>query len=640
MNGPEVRTKQVSEWLQNRIGIFKYWINIQIRQYKEEKLVIMNTTSQYLDKVKFISEIDDISRVFSDGITLPILVEHLTQSSLSFKVSTNDHLNRYEKLGNLDLALNKIKKEGVKIINIGPSDILEGTSVNLILGLVWALMQRYQLHNTTKLEMMIWINQVFKTKNKPIIVKNLTTDFKDGQVVYKLVKCVMGADDDEPELYKQNIVTDYDIETAIKEAEVYLKVPQLLQVSHFKTCGKMDEKCLLLWLSYFPRSPTNCYTQNLKREGIEEERTQRRKKQEWYKYKAQHKQEEVKEATVSQLQSQHIFEKQLILQHQQSHQKQQKQELKLEQNRNQYSSQQSENANAYHYISSNEQDSEQQRSEPDSFVNDLSEIDLSTKIIYPFEQKKNPNLNVKEETIIQELNGLGERLRKLIAKPEEEQFESKGKTYGDTMNNIRFYVTCMEEAAVQHTKQRKFNQKFNDYFKDQIQQVKPNKNEETVMLVFTDVKYNEALALVQDQSIREEIQGARKRGVYLEKWLNINSNHSNWPEEQTTKQKHETSHLRKELKRKEEEQQLNKSTKETKQWKDKYEKLIGRCDNLFTEIQELQSERDALKQDFIMNRGGWNQYQHLVKKSPPTRNNTSPRRRRLFNTWNKSKTQF
>ena len=66
---------------------------------------------------------------------------------------------------NVQMALDALREDGVKTVNIGTHDIVEGNT-KLILGLIWCLVQRYQIASKTKIPpkklMMAWI-QVIKT---------------------------------------------------------------------------------------------------------------------------------------------------------------------------------------------------------------------------------------------------------------------------------------------------------------------------------------------------------------------------------------------------------------------------------------------------------------------------------------------
>jgi filamin len=49
-----------------------------------------------------------------------------------------------QQLENLTFCLDFLKKEGIKLVGIGPGDIAEGNQ-KLILGLIWTIILRYQI---------------------------------------------------------------------------------------------------------------------------------------------------------------------------------------------------------------------------------------------------------------------------------------------------------------------------------------------------------------------------------------------------------------------------------------------------------------------------------------------------------------
>lgn len=61
----------------------------------------------------------DLQSDFQDGILLCRLMEVLTGRPLPGKVVVKAHLNAYEVGGNLGLALDAMKHDGIRLVNIG-----------------------------------------------------------------------------------------------------------------------------------------------------------------------------------------------------------------------------------------------------------------------------------------------------------------------------------------------------------------------------------------------------------------------------------------------------------------------------------------------------------------------------------------
>jgi hypothetical protein len=51
---------------------------------------------------------------------------------------------KIQEIGNLNVVFNKLAKEGVKLVNIGPEDIWDGNP-NLLLGFFWTLIYHFQV---------------------------------------------------------------------------------------------------------------------------------------------------------------------------------------------------------------------------------------------------------------------------------------------------------------------------------------------------------------------------------------------------------------------------------------------------------------------------------------------------------------
>uniref|UniRef100_A0A183D1F4 Calponin-homology (CH) domain-containing protein n=1 Tax=Gongylonema pulchrum TaxID=637853 RepID=A0A183D1F4_9BILA len=95
----------------------------------------------------------------SDGITLIQIVETLQKEKCVGRIYRTKP-NEIQKIMNVQLALDALKTDGVRLINIGAHDIVEG-NLKLILGLVWCIIQRYQIDSQTKLPakklLMYWL---------------------------------------------------------------------------------------------------------------------------------------------------------------------------------------------------------------------------------------------------------------------------------------------------------------------------------------------------------------------------------------------------------------------------------------------------------------------------------------------------
>ncbi|XP_014668917.1 PREDICTED: filamin-C-like [Priapulus caudatus] len=153
-------------WIQIQKKTFTNWVNEQLRAAGRH--------------------IVDLETGFADGLNLVALAEVLQQKDLSRGVAkrpTNDH----HRLGNIGVALKALTDDGVKLVNIGNTDILQG-NLKLILGLVWTLILQYQIGKSKnmfppKKLMMTWVQEVIKECQ----VTNFTTDWNDGIALSALI---------------------------------------------------------------------------------------------------------------------------------------------------------------------------------------------------------------------------------------------------------------------------------------------------------------------------------------------------------------------------------------------------------------------------------------------------------------------
>lgn len=91
---------------------------------------------------------DDLYEDMKSGILLIQLLEVISSKSLG-KYDQKPKME-LQMLGNIEIALQFIKNQGLKLVNIGPKDIYEGAP-KLVLGLFWTLIIRYQIQMGCKL---------------------------------------------------------------------------------------------------------------------------------------------------------------------------------------------------------------------------------------------------------------------------------------------------------------------------------------------------------------------------------------------------------------------------------------------------------------------------------------------------------
>lgn len=149
-------------WIVIQKNTFTNWINEQLKNEGEN--------------------VEDIRSDMTDGVKLIKLINALQQPQpkISRRFFRNP-INQHQCLENLTLALDAIRADGIKLVNIGNTDIANG-NLKLILGLIWHLILRYQIGKTKippKKLIIAWIKSVLPG----IKLNNLTKDLNDGTVI-------------------------------------------------------------------------------------------------------------------------------------------------------------------------------------------------------------------------------------------------------------------------------------------------------------------------------------------------------------------------------------------------------------------------------------------------------------------------
>lgn len=196
--------------------------------------------------------IDDMFTDISSGVALVNLLRALGKDIVKFNPSP---LSRIQKMENLTLILEFVKNQGIALVNIGSSDIVDGDQ-KLILGLVWTLISKMAISDilsseffSIREEILRWTQRVTEPYEN-INIENLTTSWQNGMgfnaIIHKfrpqLVKNFYELDPSEA--YKN-------CEQAFKIAEENLEIPKLFDAEDIIDAVKPDEKSILTYLSQF-----------------------------------------------------------------------------------------------------------------------------------------------------------------------------------------------------------------------------------------------------------------------------------------------------------------------------------------------------------------------------------------------------
>ncbi|XP_033186873.1 filamin A protein cher isoform X3 [Bombus vancouverensis nearcticus] len=226
-----------AQWKRTQQNTFTRWAN--------EKLKTVNR------------QIDDLECDLSDGLLLISLIEVLAQKKLP--KHSQKPVFRSQKLENVSVALKFLDDEGIRIVNIDSTDIVD-SKLKLILGLIWTLILHYSISmplwngeegsqtEGPKQRLIKWI----KNKVPELVIGNFTTDWNDGRAIGALVDGVAsGLCPDWHEWNKNDAIQN--ASEAMQLADDWLNIPQLIKPEEMVN-PNIDEMSMMTYLSQYPNA--------------------------------------------------------------------------------------------------------------------------------------------------------------------------------------------------------------------------------------------------------------------------------------------------------------------------------------------------------------------------------------------------
>lgn len=131
--------------------------------------------------------INKLNPDFTNGILLINLIEIISHPKKFQRYNKHPRIP-LQKTENFNIALDFLKAEGIKLVNIGSSDLVNG-STKLTLGLIWTLILRYQINkggdgdlNKAKNDLLEWV----RSKIPEYDIQNFKKDWNDGRALCAL----------------------------------------------------------------------------------------------------------------------------------------------------------------------------------------------------------------------------------------------------------------------------------------------------------------------------------------------------------------------------------------------------------------------------------------------------------------------
>ncbi|XP_066588237.1 filamin-A isoform X2 [Prorops nasuta] len=228
----------------------------------EWKRIQQNTFTRWANEHLKVANkhIADLEIDLSDGLKLVSLIEVLSQKPLP--KHNKRPTFRSQKLENVSVALKFLDDEGIRIVNIDSTDIVD-CKLKLILGLIWTLILHYSISMpmwegedgdgpdktaTPKQRLMHWV----QAKVPDLPITNFTSDWNDGRAVGALVDAIApGLCPDWHDWSPKDAVQN--ASEAMGLADDWLNIPQLIKPEEMVN-PNIDEMSMMTYLSQYPNA--------------------------------------------------------------------------------------------------------------------------------------------------------------------------------------------------------------------------------------------------------------------------------------------------------------------------------------------------------------------------------------------------
>ncbi|KAG0435093.1 Alpha-actinin-like protein 1, partial [Dictyocoela muelleri] len=217
------------EWVKVQTETFTNWINNKI-------------------STAGIETVRDLSVDLSDGTILAHLLMILTGMKFFFHRKPD---GEFQKIENIKISLDFMKKNDIKLVNIGATDIYNGNK-KLILGLIWRLILKFgvsDLHTENAQAAILSWCRATTSNYQHVNIKGFGNCWKDGMafnaIIHKFKPELVKYDELDPKNSRENL------ENAFNLAEIHFGIPRLMDVDYFTNVADLDEKSVFTYVSQF-----------------------------------------------------------------------------------------------------------------------------------------------------------------------------------------------------------------------------------------------------------------------------------------------------------------------------------------------------------------------------------------------------
>ncbi|XP_064624000.1 muscle-specific protein 300 kDa-like isoform X3 [Lineus longissimus] len=244
---------------------------LQHEQERVQKKTFTNWINSYLSNYEPPQKVVDLFVDIKNGVMLLQLLEVLSGEPLPQEKGKN--LKRVHFINNVRRALEFLESKKIKLVNINPSDIVDGKP-SIVLGLIWTIILYFQIEETAyitsqmedgqegsgsalqkfkmsaKKALLVWAEKSITDKSG-IPVKDFGKSWRDGIAFNALVHGVrpdiIDLDDLEGKTNREKL------ENAFSKAEAHLGIPRLLDAEDVDV-EKPDEKSIMTYVAQFMKA--------------------------------------------------------------------------------------------------------------------------------------------------------------------------------------------------------------------------------------------------------------------------------------------------------------------------------------------------------------------------------------------------
>jgi hypothetical protein len=195
--------------------------------------------------------VENLSTDLDTGINLLNLLEQISGKQVAATYNKSPKM-RVQKIENVNFSLNFLTKEGIKLVGIDGSNVVDGNT-KLILGLIWIIILRFQIQvnegNSARQELLDWVRSQIPEYN----INNFGGDWQSGRAICSLAEVIQPGQMKLPHDFKQSALDN--CQMGLDKAYENMKIPKLVDAEDMAQAP--DELAMMTYISYYRDYWTN-----------------------------------------------------------------------------------------------------------------------------------------------------------------------------------------------------------------------------------------------------------------------------------------------------------------------------------------------------------------------------------------------